>query len=497
MSLKVRSSDLLVIGSGVAGLSVALGIARCRPDTWIRILAKEGVEVANTSLAQGGIAAPLGGNDHPEEHAKDTIRVGGRGTDPSVVRMVTGEAFERIQELLEQGMPFDRDRTGALALGREGGHSKARVLRAGDRTGKALHHTLLKRLRSFPNVELWEYSSAMDLILSEAGCAGAYVVDRKKRELFALRARNTVLATGGAGQVYLRTSNSRVATGDGFGIAQRAGLSLVDMGNFQFHPTAFAWDEEERAFLISEAVRGEGARLKDPNGACFVERYDERGELAPRKRLSRIIASEMERLGVDHVLLDATHFTEAAFEDRFPSIHAYLIQRGIHPSVDPIPVAPAAHYSCGGVPVDRLGWTGISGLFACGELVRTGMHGADRTPSNSLLEAVVFADRVRIGLMNDPWPWRGALMKGGAYREQESEQERLRAHVLRERLRRVMTDKASVLISRKSLREAAAELEEIREEMKALGAKGSSPFLMEDRNMLSVALAIVEDRMSS
>lgn len=497
MSPEIHRCELLVIGSGVAGLSVALGIARNRPETRIVLLAKGKAVETNTSLAQGGIAASTGADDHPETHAQDTLRVGGAEADPEIVRMVTGEAPERIEELLEEGVPFDRDERGNLALGQEGGHSKERILHIGDRTGEVLHRTLMEKLRECPNVHLKEEHFALDLIVERGECGGAYTVDQGKGKLIAYISSQSVLATGGAGQLYRWTSNSPIATGDGYAMAQRAGLPLRDMGKVQFHPTAFATRSDERAFLISEALRGEGARLMNAEGECFARAYHPDGELAPRALLSKAITEEMERTGAEHVFLDATHFSSEGFRKRFPSIHAYLKQGGIDPSRDPIPVVPAAHYFCGGVPVDRFAWTGMPGLYACGEVTRTGLHGKDRTASNSLLEALVFAERVRLGLMNEAWPRKEPALEGGLYRSSPSQKELAALSSLRCQLRDLMSEKVGIRSSEGKLKVADEELNELQKAVQELREERCGPLLMETWNMLQVALSVVKGRLAT
>ncbi len=388
--------DFLVIGCGIAGLRYALDVAELGS---VVVLAKHELEEAATRYAQGGIAAVWSAPDSFEAHIADTIEAGARLNDPAAVDLLVREGPAAVQSLMDLGVRFTRrsDHLG-YDLGKEGGHTQRRVLHAGDITGRALHQALMAAAHGHPSIRLLPYHLAIDLITdrklggSTERVLGAYVLQMETGRVLTIDAAVTMLATGGAGKAYLYTSNPDVATGDGIAMAYRAGASIANMEFIQFHPTCL-FDPRAKNFLISEALRGEGAVLRLPDGQRFMQRYDERQELAPRDVVARAIDAEIKRLGIDHVLLDVTHLDSDFIIERFPTIHATCRQWGYDMVRDPLPVVPAAHYVCGGIRTDVDGRTDLPGLFACGETTCTGVHGANRLASNSLLEAAVFSER--------------------------------------------------------------------------------------------------------
>jgi L-aspartate oxidase len=381
-------TDFLVIGSGIAGLTFAIDASAYGKVT---VITKKDTAETNTNYAQGGIAAAVSMSDSIELHLEDTVAAGDGLCKPDVVKLMAAEAPSVIDELVELGVDFSKVNNGEFDLGREGGHSKRRIIHTKDATGKAIEETLIETARK-KGVELVENWTAVDLILKDKRCIGSWVMAQDKISPFF--APCTLLAAGGVGNVYLHTTNPAIATGDGIAMAYRAGSPIANMEFVQFHPTAFYGKKiGGRAFLLSESVRGEGAVLRRKDGSTFMEKYDSRRELAPRDVVARAIHSELKKSGDEHALLDATHLPEHKFKDRFPTIYEACCSLGVNPAQQPIPVVPAAHYECGGVVVDIDGRTGVEGLFAVGETACTGVHGANRLASNSLLESIVFAHR--------------------------------------------------------------------------------------------------------
>jgi L-aspartate oxidase len=398
--------DFLVIGSGVAGLSFAL---RAAEHGTVAVVTKKASAESNTNYAQGGIAAVMDPADSVEDHVRDTLVAGAGLCDEEVVRIVVTEGPERVRELMQLGADFDRAADGDLHLGREGGHSAHRIVHAADMTGREVERALLAKVREHANIELYEYHFAVELItehhlgrrISEVypdlHCFGAYVLDEETGRVLRILAKSTLLAAGGAGQVYLHTTNPGVATGDGIAMAYRAKARVANMEFMQFHPTSLYGSAPEfggRSFLITEAVRGDGGILLNQAGERFMPEYDDRAELAPRDIVARAIDDQLKRRGEDYVWLDISHKPESEILGHFPNIAETLRERfGIDMTSEPIPVVPAAHYLCGGVVVDTQAQTSIAGLFACGEVTCSGLHGANRLASNSLLEALVYAER--------------------------------------------------------------------------------------------------------
>lgn len=388
---------MLIIGSGIAGLSLALKMAPYCP---VIIVTKDRLPESNSAYAQGGIASVWSLEDSFDAHVQDTLIAGAGLCHPEVVEAVVQEGPDRIRELIALGTNFSRRPGGEDAeydLGLEGGHSHRRILHASDATGQEIIRALIAAVRQQPNITILEKHMGVELLTapgpSGPECWGAYVLDLDTNRVKTLTARVTVLCTGGAGKVYRYTSNPDVATGDGLAMAYRAGAPVSNLEFFQFHPTCL-FHPQARSFLISEALRGEGATLRRPDGQPFMAHYDARAELAPRDIVARAIDHEMKAHGFSHVLLDISHREADFLRRRFPAIFQRCLQFGIDLTTEPIPVVPAAHYLCGGVVTDLHGATAIKRLYAAGEVAMTGLHGANRLASNSLLEAVVFAHRV-------------------------------------------------------------------------------------------------------
>ena len=385
--------DVLILGSGLAGQSVALKLA----DQYkVALVTKRTLMESASAYAQGGIAAVLDDADSIEAHVRDTLVAGAGLCNPKAVRFVVERGKKAIDWLIAQGVPFSRDERGQYHLTREGGHSQRRIIHAADATGAAVQQTLTAKVKAHPNIQVFEHHIAIDLITGakigrpELGCLGAYVFDRQAGHVRTFSAGHTVLATGGAGKVYLYSTNPDTATGDGIAMAWRAGCRVANMEFIQFHPTCL-YHPHAKSFLISEAVRGEGGILRLPNGERFMPKHDPRAELAPRDIVARAIDFEMKKHGLDCVHLDISHQPPEFLREHFPNIMARCAALGIDITKDPIPVVPAAHYTCGGVHTDLQAHTDVAGLYAVGEATYTGLHGANRLASNSLIECMVFA----------------------------------------------------------------------------------------------------------
>jgi L-aspartate oxidase len=426
-------TDFLVLGTGIAGLSFAIKAAELGS---VAMVTKKDKTDSNTNLAQGGIAVVQDETDRFQYHIDDTLTCGAGLSNEEVVRFVVTEGPERLRELVQWGVEFTRSEAEPerFDLGREGGHSMRRVVHAKDLTGREIERALHEKAGKNDNIQIFENHIAIDLIMKSAAlgqkiehdrCLGAYVLDIAKNEVHTFRAKFVMLSTGGAGKVYLITTNPDIATADGIAMAYRAGARIANMEFIQFHPTCL-YHPDAKSFLISEAVRGEGGILKLKNGSTFMEKYHPMKSLAPRDVVAKAIDTELKKSGDDCVLLDITHRDRDFFVSRFPNIYQKCMELGIDMTKEPVPVVPAEHYLCGGVMVNEQGETSIAGLFACGEVSCTGLHGANRLASNSLLEAVVFAHRSvrriaeirdtmrhRVPILEDavpvpPWDPRGA-----------------------------------------------------------------------------------------
>jgi L-aspartate oxidase len=498
--------DFLVMGSGVAGLSFALEAAKTGD---VVLVTKRSRDESNTRYAQGGIAAVLDAKDSFESHIKDTMVAGAGLSHERAVETCVKEGPERIAMLQRIGARFDRAepkdgtvRQGGsddpdLDLHLEGGHSARRIAHTRDMTGREVERALLDAVTAEPRVRILEEHMAVDLImLSKFGgpevCTGAYVLDVAEERVLTVLARATILATGGAGKVYLYTTNPDVATGDGIAMAYRAGAELANMEFYQFHPTCL-YHAQAKAFLITEALRGEGAILRLMDGTPFMKRHDERGDLAPRDIVARAIDFEMKRTGADHVLLDITDKKPAWVKERFPGIYSECLRYGIDITAQPIPVVPAAHYCCGGVATDLDGRTTIPGLWAIGESAHTGLHGANRLASNSLLEGLVFGHRAALALREvpkkKPWPDVPEWDVGKAGSPEE-------AVVITQdwdELRRLMWNYVGIVRSTKRLTRAARRIALLQEEIvEYYWRYFVTRDLLELRNIACVAQLIVE-----
>ncbi len=401
----MQKIDFLIIGSGIAGLSYALKVADAGK---VYIVTKANEDESNTKYAQGGIAAVWKDTDTTQKHISDTIIAGGGLCDEESVNIVVTEGTQRVKELIELGTNFDKTKNGEYDLAKEGGHSDHRILHYKDITGFEIERALLAKVRQHKNITILDYHYAIDIITQhhlgnvvtshtkDVNCFGAYILNNKTQKIETVLAKITVMATGGVGHVYATTTNPTVATGDGIAMVYRAKGRVQDMEFVQFHPTSLYNPGEHPSFLITEAIRGFGAILKTNDGKEFMQKYDERLSLAPRDIVARAIDNEMKTRGEDFVYLDCRHLDRKAFIEHFPNIYNKCMSLGIDPFIKMIPVVPAMHYLCGGILVDKQGQSSISNLFAIGECACTGLHGANRLASNSLLEAIVYAHRAAI-----------------------------------------------------------------------------------------------------
>lgn len=400
----MNTTNYLVIGSGVAGLTFALKMANSFPERTITIITKATAEESNTKYAQGGIAIVTDKTeDSYQKHIEDTLICGDGLCDESVVKMVVTEGPKRLKELVEWGAQFDKNAKGTFDLGKEGGHSENRVVHHKDQTGSEIQRAILEQVRQKENITVLDHHFALELITQNNKCVGAYALDEKTSEVLSYQSDFTLLATGGIGHLYGHTTNPVIATGDGIAMAYRVNAQIQDMEFIQFHPTALYDKSTGSKFLISEAVRGFGARLRTKKGDFFMLNYDSRGDLASRDIVSQSIDLELKKSGDECVYLDCTHLDMEGFKNHFPMIYKHCKKVGIELEKDWIPVVPAQHYLCGGIVVDSNGKTSIENLFACGECSRTGLHGANRLASNSLLEALVYSDKIYHYLADNPF----------------------------------------------------------------------------------------------
>ena len=495
-----RKADFLVIGSGMAGLWFSHRVSR--QGSVLLVTKKEDSE-SNTNYAQGGIAAAVSSDDSAQLHYEDTLRTGAGIAHPDVVKLVTEAGPGLVRELFSLGVPFNTYADGSGAerfdLGQEGGHRRRRIVHAHDFTGSEIEHGLLKAVRSNRNVTMLEEHFAIDLDLDEDGrCCGALALDKSTGHVELVRARVCLLATGGMGQAWLHTTNPRIATGDGVAMGYRAGARIADMEFVQFHPTSlYGHRIDGRAFLISEAVRGEGAILRTRDGHAFMPGYHPDADLAPRDVVARAIATELRLRGGDYVLLDATHLDPKRLRARFPNISETCLRLSIDITRQPIPVVPAAHYICGGIETNDRAETSVPGLFAAGECACSGLHGANRLASNSLLEALVMADRAAEKAVSEVRGQKADVRsQESEVRSQESEiqspesaADDARVADLRRLLQERMWQSAGIVRTDAGLAEARGELATLGAEAEGLG---SSVADMELRNLLAASRLVVE-----
>ncbi|KQQ97402.1 L-aspartate oxidase [Massilia sp. Leaf139] len=509
--------DVAIVGSGLAGLSVALHLAQTRK---VAIISKRALLDGASNWAQGGIAAVLDSGDSHDQHIADTLVAGAGLCDEAATRSIVEHGRAAIEWLIEQGVPFTRDASAELGfhLTREGGHSQRRIIHAADATGHAVQVTLEQKVRAHPNIALFEHHCAIDVITSDKltgkgvhsgtphlvgqpRCHGLYVQDEKSGKVLTFEAEHTVLATGGAGKVYLYTTNPDTATGDGIAMAWRAGCRVSNMEFIQFHPTCL-YHPYAKSFLITEAIRGEGGLLKLPPeagiaaGTRFMPAHDERGELAPRDVVARAIDFEMKKRGLDYVHLDISHQSPEFLQEHFPTIYARCLELGIDITKEPIPVVPAVHFTCGGVVTDLAGRTDIPGLYAVGETACTGLHGANRLASNSLLECVVVGRACASQIAAAPRVENPPLPPWDESRVTNADEEVVIAHNWDE-LRRFMWNYVGIVRTTKRLERAQHRIALLKEEIDEYYRNFRITHdLLELRNLVDVASLIVNSALS-
>lgn len=514
----MRQTDFLVIGSGIAGLTFALKAAKQFPEKKVLVITKAQADETNTKYAQGGIAGVWDADkDSFDKHIEDTLVAGDGLCNKSVVEIVVKEGVERIREIIDWGAEFDKEADGDYKLGKEGGHSEYRILHHKDVTGKEMERALLTAVDHFKNIEIIKHCFVVDLITQhhlgylvtkstpDIECFGVYVLNRETNQIEKILAHITLLATGGNGQVYRSTTNPFIATGDGVAMVYRAKGRIENMEFIQFHPTAlYEPGVRGQSFLITEAVRGDGGILRNKNGEAFMERYDARKDLAPRDIVARAIDSEMKISGTEHVFLDCRHMDQAKFLEHFPNIYEKCKSIGIDVARHIIPVAPAAHYSCGGIKTDEWGHSSINNLYAAGECASTGLHGANRLASNSLLEAMVFAHRCfldatkKLSAAATSSPFIGGRGAGtevpdwNASGTTQPKEMILITQSLKE-VQQIMSDYVGIVRTNVRLQRAIRRIDLLWEETEALYETTTlSPQLCELRNMITVSYLIVK-----
>ncbi len=529
----MQQTDFLVIGSGIAGLTYALKVAHQFPDKKVLVMTKAAADETNTKYAQGGIAVVNDlENDSFEKHIEDTLIAGDGLCNEKVVEIVVKEGPERVKDIIEWGARFDKEKDGDYKRGKEGGHSEFRILHHKDVTGREMERALLDALAQQKNIEFIKHCFVVDIITQhhlgylitkatpDIECYGVYVLNLQTNKIEKIISKITLLATGGNGQIYRTTTNPSIATGDGVAMVYRAKGRIENMEFIQFHPTAlYEPGVRGQAFLITEAVRGDGGILRNKNGEAFMEKYDARKDLAPRDIVARAIDSEMKRTGTEHVWLDCRHFSKEKFVEHFPNIYEKCFSIGIDITKDMIPVSPAAHYSCGGIKTDEWGRSSIRNLYACGECASTGLHGANRLASNSLLEAMVFAHRCYLDSVASLDPSEGGTFNPGSKERHygfddskippseglgeavpdwnargtsEPKEMILITQSLKE-LQQVMSDYVGIVRNDIRLQRAMRRLDLLWEETEQLYQSSSlSPQIVELRNMITVGYLVVK-----
>ena len=501
-------TDFLVIGSGIAGLTYALKVSQECPNKTITVLTKSKSDETNTKYAQGGVAGVMD-SDHDsfEKHIEDTLIAGDGLCNRKVVEIVVKEGVERIQEIIDWGAKFDKDKEGEYTLGKEGGHSESRILHHKDVTGREMERTLLAAIKDRPNINLISHCFVIDIITQhhlgflvtkstpDIACYGVYVINMQSNKIEKIISKITLLAAGGNGQAYRTTTNPAIATGDGVAMTYRAKGRIENMEFIQFHPTAlYEPGISGQAFLITEAVRGDGAILRNKAGEAFMERYDARKDLAPRDIVARAIDNEMKVGGTEHVYLDCRHMDMEKFVHHFPNIYEKCKSIGIDVAKQMIPVAPAAHYSCGGIKTDEWGRSSINNLYACGECASTGLHGANRLASNSLLEAMVFAHRCYLDAVTriDSMEFNIDIPDWNAAGTTAPREMILITQSVKE-LQLLMSDYVGIVRTNVRLARAMKRLDLLHEETEALyQATEISPQLCEVRNLITVGYLITK-----
>jgi len=499
-------SDVLVIGSGIAGLTTGIKTALARPDLNVTVLTKTNDAESNTSYAQGGVAAVWNQElDSYHKHIEDTLDAGAGLCDQEIVKIVVEEGPERVREIIDWGTRFDKNLREEYDLGREGGHSANRILHYKDITGWEIQRALLARAKQVQNLKILEHYFAVDIITQHhlghnvtrltpnINCFGAYVLNKETNEIDTFLAKITIVATGGAGQVYRNTTNPIIATGDGISMVYRAKGHIENMEFVQFHPTAlYNPAGENPVFLVSEAVRGFGGILKTPQGEEFMHHYDQRGSLAPRDIVARAIDKEMKIRGDEHMMLDCTHLDKEEFLQHFPNIYEKCKSIGIDPMKQMIPVVPACHYMCGGIKVDEMGRSSINNLYAGGECTCTGLHGANRLASNSLLEALVFAHRIHLDILEriDSLDYQKNIPDWNAAGTTEPQEWVLITQSMKE-LKEIMSNYVGIVRTDRRLQRALDRLWILYKETEELYSETViSPQLCELRNLINIAYLV-------